>query len=225
MRPSEPGIRLNVGISGAGKTHKAKAEVFAAAREIPVMVIDRMMEWDGAPLPAGEVVWVENVDAAKRAIEEGARLAIIRPLSGSKGWDVVSMSEEACAWARDHRGVAGVCIPEAHRVAPNVGGKLPESIEDVACAWRHYKVALWLDTQRISLLSRTLTEQARVLSIFAVVGDRDLSVVKEIGGQELVDRVQECAAKLAAGQPGWHVELGLVRVPPFVIVRDQGMRR
>lgn len=207
MRPGESGIRLAIGVSGAGKTHGIKGEVYAAARLHPVIVIDRMHEWsrgDG---------WARDVGTAAKMIKDGARLVIVRPP------DAVAAAEQACAWARDYPGLAGVAIPEAHRVAPNAS-KLAIPVEDVACAWRHHKVALWLDTQRIALLSRTLTEQAREIRLYAIVGDLDTRVVAELGGRDLALLVRECAARLAAGQPGWHVRLGLVRVPPYEMRRD-----
>jgi hypothetical protein len=207
MRDDEPGIRLSIGVSGAGKTHGIREDVYRAARAgLPVLVIDRMCEWERGDAGARDVA------TAARHVESGARLVVVRPS------DAVAAAEEACAWARDYPGAAGVAIPEAHRVAPS-SSKLPEALEDVACAWRHHRVALWVDTQRIALLSRTITEQARSIRLYAIVGDLDSRVVAELGGRELADCVHACAAKLADGEPGWHVELGLVRVPPYQVRR------
>lgn len=181
---------------------------------MPIMVLDRMCEWGSVPQSLASVtVGCQTIPQAIEHARRGKRLIIVRPT------DVVAASEAACAWARDYRGIAGVAIPEAHRVAPNVN-KLPLAIDDVATAWRHHRVALWLDTQRIALLNRTLTEQARELRLYAIVGDRDLSVVGEIGGKDLTAKVMECAARLAGGESGYHVELGLVRTPPYVIKRE-----
>lgn len=215
MNPAEPGIRLNIGISGTGKTYCIRGQVYRSAAHMPIMVLDRMCEWSSvpaslAPYTAGCQTVAQGIEHAKR----GKRLIVVRPQ------DIVSASNEACIWARDYKGVAGVAIPEAHRVCPNMQNSLPQAIDDVATAWRHHKVALWLDTQRIANLNRTLTEQARELKLFSIVGDRDLKVVSEIGGSELVAKIKECASRLAAGDPGWHVELGLVRVPPYQLKKE-----
>lgn len=208
LAPNEPGIRLSIGVSGAGKTYGVTRDVYRAAQAgTPVLVIDRMHEWTRGDAGARTIA-----DAAKH-VERGARLVIVRPA------DVVAASEDACAWARDFDGVAGVAIPEAHRACPNAG-RLSPAIDDVATAWRHHRVALWLDTQRIALLNRTLTEQARVIRLYAIVGDLDTRVVSELGGRELAAAVRACAEKLAAGEPGWHVALGLVRTPPYHVVRE-----
>jgi hypothetical protein len=208
---TDPGIRLAVGVSGAGKTYSIRADVYRAARECPVMVIDRMKEWTRGD--AG----VRSVADGARAVADGARLVIVRPQ------DVVQATEEACRWARDYSGLAGVAVPEAHRALPN-GGRLAPAVEDCVTAWRHHRVALWLDTQRLSLLNRTVTEQARELRLFAIVGDLDLRAVSELGGRELVAAVRACAQRLADGEPGWHVQLGLVRVPPYRVVRESVTR-
>lgn len=214
MDTAEPGIRLAVGISGTGKTHGIKQQIYRSACVMPVMVLDRMHEWNEVPPAlAGRTVGCQTIAQAREHAKRGKRLIVVRPS------DIIVASNEACAWARDWKGVAGVAIAEAHRVAPNVNS-LPLAIDDVATAWRHHKVALWLDTQRFALLNRTLTEQARELRIYSVVGDRDLSVVSEIGGKALVASVMECAARLARNEPGWHVELGLVRTPPYDLKRE-----
>jgi hypothetical protein len=207
VNPAESGIRVAIGVSGAGKTHGIRREVYSAAAHYPVIVLDRMHEWD-----RGDAGCTTVADAAK-VIQAGARLVIVRPA------DVVSAAEAACLWARDYPGQAGVAIPEAHRPLPN-GARLSPGAEDVACAWRHYKVSLWLDTQRFALLNRTITEQAREIKLYAVAGELDTRLVAELGGRELALLVRESAARLSKGEPGWHVALGLVRVPPYRLSRD-----
>lgn len=214
LAPWEPGVRLNVGVSGSGKSHLIRRQIEQAARTIPVMVLDRMHEWTDVPADiAPRARGAKTVADAAKLVSDGARLVIVRPS------DIVGASEEACAWARDYPDIAGVAVPEAHRVAPNAR-PLSTAVEDVACAWRHHRVALWLDTQRFALISRTLTEQARETNLFAIVGERDGQVIKELGGTALVTKVREAASRLAEGEPGWHVRLGLVRVPPYELRRE-----
>jgi hypothetical protein len=215
LGPHEAGIRLAVGVSGAGKTHGARSSVIAAARAgTPVIVVDRMREWNQTPADLHDRTrGATSIAEAAKAVNDGAAIVVVRTSND------VRASIDACAWARDHERLVGVCLPEAHRIAPNAGA-LPTAVEDVACAWRHYKVALWLDTQRLPLLNRTLTENAREVRLYAVTGDVDFARVRELGGRELERAVRECAARLARGEAGWHVRLGLVRVPPYVLARD-----
>lgn len=173
-----------------------------------------MREWGTVPPAFAKVTrGATSVKDAAKHVESGARLVVVRTS------DDVAASVDACAWARDTPRVVGVAIPEAHRCAPNAGA-LPRAIEDCATAWRHYKVALWLDTQRLPLLNRTLTEQARELRLYAITGELDFARVRELGGRQLEAAVRECAARYAKGEPGWHVRLGLVRMPPFDLRRE-----
>lgn len=218
MKPGEAGLRVSVGVSGAGKTHGVRASVLASSLVHPVVVIDRMKEWQTVPPTHAHLV--QGVPSGKMAdalpyIAAGKRLIILRPASH----EVEQAAEDACAWARDAPYVAGVAIPEAHNVAPT-HGRLSSALGDVVSTWRHCRVAAWFDTQRVALLNRQITENARELRIYALAGDRDLATVRSIGGRELESAVLQCTAKLAAGEPGWHVKLGLVRVPPFRIERE-----
>jgi hypothetical protein len=212
----EAGIRVAVGVSGAGKTHGVRKQIYAAAEHMPVIVIDRMCEWSAVPARlSGRTQIVNSVFAAKGAISSGGvRLAIVQCKDAAKE------AALACEWARDYPEIAGVAIPEAHRCAPNKGS-LPQPIEDAACAWRHHRVALWLDTQRFALLSRTLVEQAREIRVYAS-GPRDVdAVVAELGGPELSDAIRECGDRLARGEPGWHVRLQQTSIrPPYVLERE-----
>lgn len=208
------GINLAVGVSGSGKTHWVKNDVWRdTSSGMPVIVIDRMREWRSAP-PGCKAAGARTVKDAIRNIEKGARLSVVETRS------VEADAEAACAWARDYPGLAGVALPEAHRIAPN-GHPLTPAVEDVATAWRHHKVKLWLDTQRLALLSKTLTEQAGTIKVFSIFGQRDLAVIKEWGGKQLEAAVAENARQLAEGNPGYCVTLGAVRVPPFKSERAQ----
>lgn len=204
MKHLEPGIRLHIGTSGAGKTYGLRTEVYAAARDgMRVIVIDRMHEWTHAD------AFVGTTKEAIAAIASGARLVVVaRP-----GLDPAVEVEAACQWACAGPETRGVAFAEAHAVAPSMG-RLTPHLMDVATAWRHYTVALWIDTQRVATLSRTITEQARTVRIFAVIGDRDRAAMAELAGTTILAAIDECVAHLAAGRAGYHIELGLVRVPP-----------
>lgn len=226
MLPHEPGLRVNVGVSGAGKTHYLRNDACAAAHHIPVIVIDAMHEWDYVPDALVPVTkGALTVDDAVRQINAGARMVIVRPDNH------VAAAARAAWWAQTYPGVAGIVIPEAHNVAP-VSGPVPVEIDRVATAWRHHKVAMWCDTQRIARLHHSITDNAREMRVFAQWGDADMGRIWQVGGGSrghgaaLVAAVTECARKLAPvdeggdNEPGWYIYLGMNRVPPFTPRRD-----
>jgi hypothetical protein len=204
-------------VSGSGKTHGVKSSVFRAARSHPIIVLDRMAEWDSVPVDlARRTRGVVGLREAREAVRSGARLVIVRDSRS----DIEELFARACKWAIKYPGLAGVACPEAHRACPNAKPLRPD-VEIAVTQWRHHKVALWVDTQRLPLLSRTVTEQATLLKLYAIVGDRDLSVVRSTWGSQCEAAVRECANRYARGEPGWHVALGLNRAPPFKLARDR----
>jgi hypothetical protein len=221
IKPGEAGLSVSVGISGAGKTHGVKDSVMAAVPHHPVIVIDRMKEWNEIPpnrVEIGHLTVGISSGLFKDAlphISAGKRLIILRPNTGQ----IEKAVEDACQWARDVKYLAGIAIPEAHNVAPT-HGRLRDGLGDVVSTWRHCRVRAWFDTQRIALLNRQITENAREVRIYATTGDRDLTTVRSLGGRELEAAVIQCTRRLSEGEAGWHVNLGLVRVSPFIPVRE-----
>lgn len=220
-----PGLWISIGRSGSGKTFGIRRQLYRAARRIPIVVLDFMGEWTpspgkivGLPPELGRVTCVvSSVEKAARYIERGARLAIVQPAQST---EIADVAEEACAWAwrRNARDVRGIAIPEAHRVAPQ--GKLTPAIQAVITAWRHGRVAAWLDTQRFALLNRTAIEQATETRIHAV-GRRDReTIAKDFGADELDAALAECARRMRAGQPGWHVKVDIAADGPFDLERE-----
>jgi hypothetical protein len=208
---TDAGVRLAVGLPRHGKTHGARREVFAFVRSHPCIVIDRTYEWRRPP---GSLVPAEIQGVTKRAstvaqaaarIDAGARLVVI-----STSENVEEMAEQACRWARFYAGRAGVMISEAHHAWP-VHKPLGPFAMDCVTAWRHFDVAMWVDTQRLALLNRTfdLSQTIRVYS----APDEDADRLRRIGGADLVRAVRECGLRNAPrefggrGEPGWHVLL------------------
>lgn len=236
-----PGVRVAVGVSGAGKTYGVRRQVFEAARSLPVIVIDQMAEWNEAPRDIKRSGWEMPdktqlpaiVEYIEREIARGNRLIVLRGgdehLSALAAASVALKRGSASSrFNTDDRSeaITGIAIPEAHHIFPS-GGKLAKPLLRIATQWRHFRVALWCDTQRFALLSRTVEQQAtRELRLYAIVGDRDLSVVRDVGGRELADAVAEAGRRLDSpehgglGEAGWHVRLGLTRRPPYTLHRD-----
>jgi len=205
------GISLSIGVSGSGKTFGIKQQVYRAVLAGQrVMVIDRMGEWRAVPkaLAKTTAVYATVRDAANGS----SKLAIVR------SHDMVRDAERACQWAM-RRGNVGVAISEAHRVMPNQSTLPKGAIGDVLTSGRHRNIRLWVDTQRLSLLSKTATEQAANVRVYTVVGDRDKSVLKTTWGTALLAAVELCAERLANGDAGWHVRLGPSRLGPYVPTR------
>ncbi len=216
---TKPGIRAFIGIPGAGKTTLLRAQVHDAAKEFPVVVLDLAEDWDAVPR---SIAWrpARTWSAAKFALDGGARLVIIRPAHDK----VEETAIAAASWALSTPGPKGIAIPEGHNVFPNTTG-LPGPLQLLLTKWRHASVTLWVDTQRIVLLSTTLRGCTTELRIFAQCERADLDEVRRIGGDELVTEVQEAARRMddvehgGDEDPGWHVVLGRVRRPPFVLVQ------
>jgi len=210
-----PGLRLSIGVSGSGKTYGMRSTVFRNARAFPIIVLDQMAEWHSAPTGI-RAVGVSSVREAIDAIKKHeVSLAIVRGPG-----DVAEMFDRACRWAAKGSGVRGVACSEAHIPIPN-GKPLADHVKVAVTQWRHKRLALFLDTQRLALLSRTVTEQATLLKLYAIVGDNDLSVVRATWGKELLESLRVVAARYAAGAPGWHVRLGINRAPPYRVERDR----
>lgn len=223
MRPGEPGLTLAVGVSGAGKTYSVKADVFRSALYHPIIVIDVVREWSMVPPAlAAHTAGATSVRDAIEHIRAGRKLVIVA------ADDPVKAAVDAAAWAVAHPTLAGVAIPEAHRVCPN-GGRLPLAVDKAATAYRHHGTRLWLDTQRLARIDTNLSELARVVRIFAQTGDVDFRRVRDLGedGRALEAAVRQCARRLDGylrgtdpDGTGWHVPLTLARTPPYTPTRD-----
>lgn len=215
LRPSDPGVRVSIGVSRSGKTYGIRNDVIAAARDgVPIIVIDRTREWTSAPVSLTSVACrVRTVDQAARMIERGVRLAVLETK------ETAPAALEACAWACSFAGLAGVAFPEGHHVAPRTTKALPEALDEAINAWAHNNVALWIDSQRAAKLHADVVENATELRFYAMVGFRDLQSLREYASPELADRCREAAERMAAGQPGWHVRLGTHRGGPYELRR------
>lgn len=229
LDPWQPGIRVAFGLSGSGKSHVNREDVFAAARYFPIVIVDLAEEWwDLPPAMTPYAARTYSWESARDALERGQkRIVVLRPAIGTEEACV----EAVCAWARviGHGkrdlpvATAGIVIPELHNVAPV--HYCPPTLLKVATAWRHTSTAFWGDSQRVSTVNHSITDNARDMRIFAQTGGPCRKRLMEIGGADLVSAIDECAMRLDRrdrggwDQPGWHVRLGVVRRKPFPIVR------
>lgn len=214
QNPWDPGVRLSVGVSRSGKSHRLQRIVWAAAQRIPIMILDRTREVKAAPaFLSGHVVGCKTVAEAVRHFESGKRVVVVHID------DCINEMERACEWARKHKGTAGIAMSEAHRAFPNGKPLLPAG-DDCITAWAHCDVAMFLDTQRLAKIDTTVSENASELCLFTCTGTNDFDRMRDIGGKELVDAVREAGARFDQGQPGWHVKLGVTRRGPYTLVRE-----
>lgn len=224
---SYDGLRVSIGVSGAGKTYGLRQQVYRAARSIPIMVIDVAEEWHEVPAELRDVtIGVRDVVQAREMVSRGARLVIVRST------DIERAAREACAWAIEKPrsdGTRGVCVPEADLTFPNVSAHaLPEEQRTAILRWRHRHVALWLDTQRFALLSPTVRSQATEVRLYAT-GSADSKAVRDYGGHELEAATARAAAILREAQragdrrqgAGWHVRIDVAPIPPYELIRER----
>lgn len=207
------GISLSIGVSGSGKTYGLRRQVFRAASTMPILIIDRMREWNAVPRALAKRTAGYHAIADALADDGPSTLRIVRTRNLEADF------QAACEWAYATDRPRGVACSEAHRVLPNAS-RLQGAIEDCVTAWRHRNVTLWLDTQRLSLLNRTTTEQATDLRLYAIAGDLDRRTIRASWGGECLDAVDECSRRLGAGDPGWHVPMGVSRLGPYTIAKE-----
>lgn len=207
-----PGIYGYFGISGSGKSHAMRQDILTAyKRGDRILILDIAEEWNTAPRGVNARRY-QSIGLAVQNLDTGnIRLAIVQD------FDIDSdQAELAATWAIESEG--SLAIPEAHNVYPAEKRRPSKSLDKLITAWRHRRAALYWDSQRISRMNRTVVEQTTALHMFAVVGDRDLDVVAGIN-RELPSYALEAAIKLQQGEPGYHVALGLSRLPPYRLVR------
>lgn len=231
------GLRLNVGVSGSGKTSNMNDQIFSFARQgMPIVYLDQLADMASCPsditsaliedLPGTK----EEMDMTIRALAAPRRIVVCRPN------DPYDYLMALCRYGvprskrnpngRPWPGVMGIALPEAHLIVPNKKS-LDPIVMKVVTQWRHHGLAVWFDTQRFSLLNTTAIHQSREIRLFAIVGDTDLKRVRDLGGDELSDLVREAGRRMQEvheggdNEPGWYVRLNPARLPPYKLVRDE----
>lgn len=221
------GIRIAVGLSGCGKTYGIQNQVFAFIRSgAPCIIIDVMAEWRKVPADLRDLACYvsagQNVIAAiENALRQGKRLIIIQD------GDPCAVFETLCRWVikRKGSGAVGIAIPEAHEAISK--HYLEQAVKKCITQWRHYDLALWLDTQRPALLNTTAFAQACETRIYAIGEDIDLQWVRRLGGKALLEKVQQCADEHRKSKDrghipdgrGHHVRLDESRMGPYEVTR------
>lgn len=231
---SPDGVYCCIGKSGSGKSHANQTSVVQHVLDgRPVAYLDRLHELEEAPYglhPSKCIILDSTADLASAHSQRFLGAVGLFIIPGPA--DIASV-EQACMWAQRCEG--GVAIPEAHRVYPNNGRELVKvspAFEACLSAWRHHRVAVWLDSQRISKLHTDVTELATDLRVFATSGRNEKKALREIGDDDdgdIVGLVTEAERRRVkgkrlkdAGDPswadhvGWHVH---VTEPPYELRR------
>lgn len=226
LEPHEDGCRVALGTCGSGKSHGINRDLRVAMLLMPIIVIDVPGEWRTGP--RGSVL-ARDVGDASYQIEQGARMAIIRP-QGEDLEDLARLADDAFAWAIEQstpdakQATAGVAISEGSMVWPN-GCRLAAATRTAMTQWRHCHVASWIDVQRAAELAPTITELARETRVYAMGGPHELKRLYAMGGRELVLEVGECMRRFQEGGgargtgQGWHVTLDESRMGPYEVTR------
>ncbi len=212
-----PGVRIHVGLPGAGKTHTMLFELEAfTIGGVPVIVFDRNREIKAWPGPS------EILDSKKfrdlRALKAGILYIVYDELN-----ETLMNYRHAIRLAKHYRDelvkkrpeitlAAGIAVPEAHLLLPKAGGNL--EIVSATTLWRHRKLALWFDTQRLALLNTTAVEVARGpnaggLRLFPMGGHNDLKLVKAMGGKPLMEMMYAVNKGYSKGVKGVYIDCAL----------------
>lgn len=216
LDPCAPGLRISVGVPGSGKSYGIGRDVKAAIRQgVWARIVDPEGEWKTIPEDiAGIVSRVNHIADCTTPVG-----IVTHKTKRETRIDV----DEACRWCVEDdengqptRGRAVVC----HEAWMAAGRKdTSEEMEAMARTWRHTDSIVWLDAQRITLISRDIIDIATELRIYTQVGDRDIAILRDIGGRALVEAIDACGARFDKGESGWHVTLTRSRRPPYEIER------
>jgi hypothetical protein len=199
---------LNVGMPRSGKSMGIRTAIIVASERVPVMIVRRLgsLDWKTWPRSvAPRAARVSSVARGARAVDAGKRLVVVETK------DPLATVVEACAWARDRPGVAGVVLTEAHRYFPNSTAPLPQPVADCVFEWAHYEVAFYVDSQRFARLHKDITEMATggETRLYAILGPRDRAKIAEELDPELLPVLDEIKRRWAggSGERGWYVRL------------------
>lgn len=225
-RPHEPGIRLSLGVSKAGKTTLMMGDLREAVKHMPIVVFDQTRtDFTRTPVPSATC---SKIDTAIRLVEmhERARkkdqphaFVIFQPPG-----DFFNQGVKLCEWAvsdsqRGH--MKGLAFPEAHMVFPVKKTDLPDPMMRMLTAYRHFMVSCWFDSQRPALLNTTIRGQSGETNVFTLGAQTDIDAVSESvrDKQAFVRQLDVCAAHYMRGEYGYHITLGVYRAPPYNISR------
>lgn len=223
--PADPGVRLYFGVPGSGKSYALKRSVIESAKWRVIVVVDATREWaddDGVvvtPLPMMDVRGARTIPRVLECLDAmKTGLIIYHP----RVWvEDTTALVNVLSVRSPNVPELGIAISEAHNLMPN-GPPLAPGFDAVVTRWRHLRLAAWFDTQRPARLHRTVTELATQVSLFAATGPRDVDAVAELVNdpKALIDANEESCRRFAAGEPGWHIKLGIDRAPPYELSRS-----
>lgn len=217
LPPEFSRVQVHVGVSGSGKTYRAQRLAERAAQlGAKVLVIDIHREFTKeGRLPMAVVSEPAHCD---KAVAAGHRFLVAQPA------EFLGLAHaRLIEWGLRSRDTLFV-ITEAHRYWPSharPGVALDAPSAELLTAYRHFGCGLIADTQRAAALSKTATEQASILRVFATVGRRDLDVLDDYA-RGLAQAATDAAGRLARGEAGWHVCVDTrTRMGPFTLTRGE----
>lgn len=223
-----PGIRMHVGLPGAGKTQTMLFEMQAMnIGGVPIIAFDRngeIKEWPGkkVKLFGSRRPKVDGSAAFRKLkdLEPGTLYIVYDSLLNTQGNYKHAIRIADTYYDTLHKKypnaklVAGIAIPEAHLLLPKSGGDL--EILEATTGWRHRKLALWFDGQRMAILNTTAVEVSRgpnagALRIFPMGGHNDLKLIREMGGDELEVLMDEVNNLYEKGHKGAFIDCALTK--------------
>lgn len=213
-----PGVRTHVGLPGAGKTKTMLFELQALTiGKVPAIAFDRNREIKTWPGPSKTFSTKEFRQL--KELEAGVLYLVYDELSNTKMnyiWAIELAQRYRDKLVKknpDAKLAVGIAVPEAHLLLPKSGGDL--RILEATTAWRHRKLALWYDTQRIALLNTTAVEVSRGpdaggLRLFPMGGHNDLKLIKAMGGKPLMALMDKVNNAYSQGIKGTFIDCALV---------------
>lgn len=224
-----PGLRSCFGQSGSGKSFLLQHDVESTLRVVTTsqaLMLDIGEDVTSfPPWLAGKCAVVGSANDAVKALEQGMRYVVVRLPDGATEDQWTASADVAAKWALGGRRGSQtveriVAITEAHFAIPNkpLSGHLLKLIT----AWRKRGCAFFYDSQRPALVSLTLRAQTAEHNLFVLQEKADrVWAIAMVGehGDELNRSLKEIEQRFARGDVGWHVRLGLVRSPPYPLVR------
>ncbi len=216
-------IVVSYGAGGSGKSYRIQRMVGAEVRRArgwAFVVLDLNSEWTDPQKNAGlhgqptiAIARARNANEVRAALAAGARLVVVQPGMDFDDRLVPELANElgqvVTSWRPPPTSTVLV-LPEAHVACPE-GKPVPQFVARILHRFRHFGCGLWCDTQHPARLSKRVEDEAQQFFFHATSSARDLDRYRDLGGDELVQRVNEACAYFDRKIPGYHVHVSAMR--------------